>query len=208
MTYEEWKEDRTEKPNRITLPEEKAAAIRGGYSRECEALREKTIEKKENRGIIDSREMANGLRKSYLIPMTEEDIEFVKSEIAAISADISVFRFIDGVLTGYSDSRDLVYISSSVFPSNDGSDNPTDLLSPRAVIAHEYYGHRTHRNSILPVGSWNDEFRASYMAAKNCPNLSIEDRVALIRDAIYRAEQAGVSIRYNDFIRRVLYGIE
>ncbi|MDE7280889.1 MAG: hypothetical protein K2N36_04010, partial [Ruminiclostridium sp.] len=52
---------------------------------------------------------------------------------------------------------------------------------------------------------WADEFRASYMAAKNAPGLTDEDRQYLIMDAISRAQEAGVPIRYNDFMRRVLY---
>ena len=52
---------------------------------------------------------------------------------------------------------------------------------------------------------WADEFRASYMAAKNAPGLTDEDRRYLIMDAISRAQEAGVSIRYNDFMRRVLH---
>ena len=81
-------------------------------------------------------------------------------------------------------------------------------MSERAVLAHEYYGHRTHRGTTLEKGSWNDEFRASYTAAKICPNLTDEDRRYLILDAIERAKEAGINIRYNDFIRRVLYGKE
>lgn len=38
MSYEEWKENRTEKPNPITLPEQKAAAIRGAYIGEYKRL--------------------------------------------------------------------------------------------------------------------------------------------------------------------------
>jgi SPP1 gp7 family putative phage head morphogenesis protein len=38
MSYEEWKQDRREKPNPITLPEEKAAAIRGSYINEYRQL--------------------------------------------------------------------------------------------------------------------------------------------------------------------------
>ena len=34
MSYDEWKKSRKEKPNRITLPEEKAEAIRNSYVRE------------------------------------------------------------------------------------------------------------------------------------------------------------------------------
>ena len=84
--------------------------------------------------------------------------------------------------------------------------HPTDLLSVRATLAHEYYGHRKYRGTKVPQGSWNDEFRASYMAAKNCPNLSDEDRRLLVLDALERAKTAGVSVRYNNFIRKCLYG--
>ena len=79
-------------------------------------------------------------------------------------------------------------------------------MSQRAVLAHEYYGHRANRGTILPKGSWNDEFRASYMAEKNCPNLSEEDRRYLILDALERAKENGISIKHNDFIRGCLYG--
>ena len=44
------------------------------------------------------------------------------------------------------------------------------------------------------------------MAAKNAPNLSEVDRYNLIQDAITRAEEAGVSIKNNNFIRSILYG--
>lgn len=92
-------------------------------------------------------------------------------------------------------------------------------MSVRAVLAHEYYGHRPNRNRYLREDSltsdkernrlaslmWADEFRASYMAAKNAPGLTDEDRRYLIMDAVSRAREAGVSIKYNDFMRRVLY---
>ena len=79
-------------------------------------------------------------------------------------------------------------------------------MSERAVLAHEYYGHRTNRDSFLKPGAWNDEFRASYFAARDCPNLSDEDRRYLVLDAVERAKEAGVAINYNDFMRRVVYG--
>ncbi|WP_160680438.1 hypothetical protein [Clostridium sp. C8-1-8] len=79
-------------------------------------------------------------------------------------------------------------------------------MSERAVLAHEYYGHAANRGTTAGVGSWNDEFRASYMAAKNAPNLSEIDRYHLIQDAISRAQEAGVSIRPNEFMRGILYG--
>jgi hypothetical protein len=52
-------------------------------------------------------------------------------------------------------------VRGDVFPDNN-SNHPRDLMSERAVFAHEYYGHRTYRGTKLKSGVWNDEFRASY----------------------------------------------
>ena len=148
---------------------------------------------------------ANGLRKSATLPLSNEDIIFLKSEIKNIGADENIFIFNSGVSTGYNDKYDIIRITSNVFP-DENSLHPRDLMSARAVLAHEYYGHRAYRNTKLAPGSWNDEFRASYSAAKNCPNLSLQDRAYLIMDAIERAKEVGVTIKYNEFMRRVLYG--
>ncbi|MCM1579583.1 MAG: hypothetical protein NC078_12380 [Ruminococcus sp.] len=154
----------------------------------------------------NSRNMANGLRKSSSVKLTDDDKSHILNEIKAINANPKVFRFRDGFGSGYSDERDIIFVSSNVFPSDEGSLHPRDLMSERAVLAHEYYGHRVYRGTKLERGAWNDEFRASYMAAKNCPNLSDDDRRYLILDAIERAKEAGVTIKYNVFIRSVLYG--
>lgn len=155
---------------------------------------------------VSQRNMTNGNRKSAKVKLSDNDKKHLLREIEAINADQSVFEFRDGYGSGYSDSRDIIYISSNILPSNDNSLHPRDLMSERAALAHEYYGHRANRGTDLEKGSWNDEFRASYMAAKNCPNLSDYDRMYLILDAIERAKEAGVSIKYNDFMRGVLYG--
>ena len=156
---------------------------------------------------IDSREMANGLRNSRYHILTDDEIETIKKDIRDIQADIHVFKFNKGQRTSYSDAFDEVRVRGDVLP-NLNSTHPRDLMSARAVLAHEYYGHRPYRNAVnpLPYGCWNDEFRASYMAAKNAPGLSDDDRKYLILDALERAKSAGVSIVNNSLIRRVLYG--
>jgi hypothetical protein len=78
-------------------------------------------------------------------------------------------------------------------------------MSSKAALGHEL-GHRAHRGTKLPIGAWNDEFRASYWAAKNLPNLSEADRIHLILDAMERAKEAGVTIQVNAFMRKILYG--
>ena len=169
---------------------------------------EKVLTSSTEDGTIKAREMASGNRRSVHNNLTDKEKEHLLSEIDAIKADRSVFVFRDGVATSYSDEFDIITVSSNVFPSNDDSLHPRDLMSERATLAHEYYGHRANRGTNLPLGAWNDEFRASYMAAKNCPNLSDEDRRYLILDALSRASEAGVTIKNNKFIRGVLYGEE
>ena len=83
-------------------------------------------------------------------------------------------------------------------------------MSSKAVLAHEYYGHKYFGDlygSKNPMpGAWNDEFRASYTAALNTPNLEEMDRAYLMLDALERAKEAGVNIKITNVIRRVLYG--
>ena len=159
---------------------------------------------KENR-YFTSRSMANGLRKPASYILKESEIKYLKDDIKAINADINVFEFNIGRYTGYNDIMDKIKIRGDVLPDLN-SKHPRDLMSSRAVIAHEYYGHRAYRGTKLKKGSWNDEFRASYMAAKNTPNLSPDDRRYLVLDALERAKENGVTVKNNEFIRRILYG--
>jgi hypothetical protein len=82
-------------------------------------------------------------------------------------------------------------------------------MSVRAALAHEL-GHRNFRGTSWAVGSWKDEFRASYWASKNVPNISIDDKYMLVSDAIQRIREARpiVPFTLNKYMREVLYGIE
>jgi len=161
-------------------------------------------DKIESRNIT-SRNLPNGLRTAPSHILTETEIESLKKDIASIGADESVFKFNKGHRTGYDDVLDEIRVKGDILPDLD-SNHPRDRMSSRAALAHEYYGHRANRGTNLPNGAWNDEFRASYMAAKNCPNLSDEERADLILDALERAKESGVTIKNNSFIRRILYG--
>ena len=151
---------------------------------------------------------ARGLRKSPHHLLTKQEIEMLKTDIIAIEADITKFMFNKGTHTGYSDILDEILVRGDVFPDDLYSSHPRDMLSARAVLAHEYYGHRAYKGTSLPEGSWNDEFRASYMAAHSAPGLTEQDRMLLILDAMERAKEAGVTICWNNFMRRVVYGTD
>jgi len=155
----------------------------------------------------DTRDLAYGLRRSPFYVLNDEDILSIKNEISALKADETIFIFNDGRFTGtaYVPALDIISVKGNVFPGVE-SLHPRDCMSARAVLAHEYYGHRPYRDTTLGIGDWRDEFRASYMAAKNAPGLSEADRRYLILDALLRAKEVGASIKHNSFIRRMLYG--
>ncbi len=184
------------------------------------------IEAERQRGIVNMHSVEGlhtsaGNRRSPRYELTEYEIENITTEIVAIDANPDDFVFNSRVARGtcFMPSDGKVHIRGNIFP-DESSTHPRDRMSVRAVLAHEYYGHRPYREQYIREDNdtspdainrimarqWADEFRASYMAAKNTPNLSDEDRFLLIRDALSRAEDAGVSIKYNDFIRRILYG--
>ena len=152
-----------------------------------------------------SRPMAGGGRRGINHRLTSEEIRQVRQAIADIRADISVFDFDESTPTGYDDEWDRVYVSGNVMPDLT-SNHPRDRMSARAVLAHEYYGHRTFRGTKATKNSWNDEFHASYTAALNAPGLTDDERRDLMLDAQERAKEAGVSIRPNAAMRRILYG--
>ena len=168
--------------------------------------------------------LAMGLRKPPGHILSDDEIQQLKDDIRSMGADESVFIFNSAYVRGtcYRPQDDKVYVKGNIL-SDRKSTHPRDLMSQRAVLAHEYYGHRPYREQylfefnkldldddefllILANREWVDEFRASYMAAKNAPGLSAEDRYYLILDALERAKEANASIKYNVFIRRVLYG--
>lgn len=161
--------------------------------------------------------MSLGLRSSIGKTLSDSDINAIKKEALSIDIDISKLVFNDKVhlRTCYMAEEDKVYVGSDIFPDlKSMSTNPIDLLSIRAVLAHEYYGHRPRRQQYLneeagltvKMPYWEDEYRANYDAAKNTPNLNQMDRYRLIQSAIRRCEEAGVFLERDEFVMEVLYG--
>jgi hypothetical protein len=203
ISYHEWFEDQNGFFELVVKEVNPECASTSVVIEKVQAKEEIQALDKEN-NVVENRGVG-GARKSPFGILSEDEIERLKEEIIAIGADISVFRFNKGSQTGYSDKYDVISVRGDVLP-DENSTHPRSLMSERAVLAHEYYGHRNHKGTSLPINDWRDEFRASYKAAQKAPNLSDEDRRYLVLDAIERAKEAGVSIRYNNFIRRCLYG--
>lgn len=165
--------------------------------------------------------MSNGMRDMSRTPLTESEIEYVKSEIERIQADESVFIFNDPEhiqgSTCYNYVEDKIYVTRNVFPDlKYGSAHPRDVMSVGAVLSHEYYGHRAYRNEYISdrekgidyhtTEEWQDECRASITAAKSSPGLTQKDKADLVMDAVYRADEYNHYIEMDSFMKEVVYG--
>ena len=98
-------------------------------------------------------------------------------------------------------------IYGDVFPENT-SIHPRDMMSERAVLGHEYYGHYMFAPSRFDAGDWRDEFRASYISSIKTPQLTDDDRRYLMLDAYERAKEDGYILDYSKKARRIIYGYE
>ncbi len=172
----------------------------------CQNSKE-SIAKDGHRSIIDIRNMANGMRKSPFIILDEEQINTINRYADELKIPRDVLNYNTGLQTGFSDSKNIINIRGDIFPDTE-SHNNRDSLSEKAVLAHEYYGHMKNHPSNFAVGDWRDEFRASYCAAINTPNLSDKERRQLMLDAYDRAKEAGVKVVYNKEARRIIYGYD
>ena len=152
------------------------------------------------------RSVGSPLRASRLNILTPEQIDLVTNEWIPLGGDPSVLRFNQpGMQTGYAQESGNVFVNGDVFPTTSGSMNQTANLSVRETLAHEM-GHMAHPNTDLPIGAWNDEFRASYWASKNVPSLTLEEQRNLAIDAWQRALDAGQPVKMNPYLRQMIYG--
>lgn len=159
----------------------------------------------DERGIINTRNMAMGLRQPASHILTDNEIASIKEDAKALGIDEALLRFNTGNRTGFSDDSEIIEICGDVLPDV-SSKIARDCMSKRAVLAHEYYGHYMNHPSEYDIGDWRDEFRASYDAAVKAPNLTDKDRAYLMIDAYDRAREAGQILEYDETARRIIYG--
>lgn len=174
------------------------------FSKELEKIVKS--DKMESRNI-DNRKMSNKLRGSIFHILTDDEILSIKEDAKSLKIPEEILRFNEGEQTGFVDDKNIICIRGDVLPDLNSTDL-RDRLSQKAVLAHEYYGHYKHHPSAFRVGDWRDEFRASYSAALNAPNLSQEERRMLMLDAYDRPKEAGVKVNYNKKARGLIFGYD
>lgn len=160
---------------------------------------------------MEQRNFSMGLRRATK-SLSDEEVEIIYKEIKRIKADPSVFSIdkTGRAKTAYREVSDRIVVGSNVFPDLENPSNMTDKLSVACVLAHEYYGHRSMREEYLKedVDTTNtalDEFKASFLAYKNAPNLTDEEREMLLYQAYETAKSGDLEKEIKtcqDIIRR------
>ena len=170
-----------------------------------------TLEMRKTVGLNTERErsvrsMANGPRRGRLTNVSDAE----KIQILQYADDLniprSVLSFNTGYNTSYDDDLNIIHIRGDVFPS-EFAENPESILSAKAALAHEYYGHYLH-HSQFAANDWRDEFQASYRAAIDAPGLTQADRSLLMIDAFDRPRSSGITVQLNAIARRIIYGFD
>lgn len=162
---------------------------------------------KEYNSWIEDRNVDNGMRRSVFYTLTDEDIINLQNEAEKLEIPKDVLVFNKGSRTGFFDLDQKIRVRGDVFPNQYGN-TARSRMSPRAVLAHEYYGHFKNHPSPYPINDWRDEYYASRNAALNAPNLTDEERRDLMIDAYDRQKEAGVFEGYDDIAKEMIYGIK
>lgn len=144
--------------------------------------------------VSAEREAPNGRRCRSGAKLTDGDIIFLLGQIRAIGADASAFAFNGGSRTRYDAKSGKIHVARDVFPCEIYSPHPRDLLSPRAVLALEYYG----RNP--------DDVCACLNAAVGAPGLRPLDRFTLVNFARHLACERSLELELADGMKDILNG--
>jgi hypothetical protein len=131
--------------------------------------------------------------------LTQDETNVIYDAASKMGIDTSLLVFNKSTITGYSNTRNKIYVFGDIFP-NPNSSWLTDQLSVQAVLAHEYY-HYKNRDTKLKIGSVIDEFRASWQAHESKElNLNDIDRLHLKLDAYCRLFRIDIPMRLVNFL--------
>lgn len=85
-------------------------------------------------------------------------------------------------------------IGTDVYPVK-GASMPNESISYRGAIAHEIVGHyEAWMENFECSNRYIDEAQASIRAARFAPDLSIAERLTLIRDGLYRLKEGKIKL--------------
>jgi len=129
--------------------------------------------------------------------LTGEQYDEARSYAVSLGMPVESIEYSNDSLTCYAGgSIDLLVIGTDVLPLADRSKRPNDNISLKGVIAHEVIGHReANLQGRSQLTRELEEAQASIRAARFAPGLNRAERMILIRDAIDRLKNKGLSLR-------------
>lgn len=149
---------------------------------------EKQLEKAVESGIIKSRKISNvytGLRSE--IPLTDEEKEIIRDYLSKYGFDMDRVWFSDHQKTVYNEKYDSLVIGTDIKPREEpqqGTMNANQRISLKGALAHELVGHRlAHLKGWTQPIDLYEEVQASIRAARFGLDLSLTERITLLRDA-------------------------
>jgi len=131
-------------------------------------------------------------------PLAPDVFKNAKDYAVLIGMPSDNIRYSERSLTSYlGGGIDVLTIGTDVLPIVGRTKNPNDNISLKGAVAHEVIGHREAdlKGRSISENEPLDEAQASIRAARFAPNLDCNERGDLIRDAIMRLKNAGMSIR-------------
>ena len=138
-----------------------------------------------------------GLRND--MPLTQQQIDESMEYAIKLGLPREQILYSNALNVSYGSNFDILYLGTDTYPAENivhGTANANSRISWRGSIAHEIVGHReaalkgwTQKNQLF------EETQASIRAARFAPDLSLSERTTLLRDAVYRLNKDGFSIR-------------
>lgn len=149
-----------------------------------------------------------GLRCRDRSPLSAKEIDWLKEEIRSISADESVFAFDDPQgKARYDQEKDIIYVTRHIFPDTSvWPESPFDQLTPRALLALLYYGHRARAGKDDKGEAWKNKALQALNTALNAPGLSQFERAVLLMDAAWHAAKGFHEFILTEDLKEIAYG--
>ena len=148
-----------------------------------------------------------GLRNEK--PLTQEQINEAINFAVKLGMPRDKIQYEANQSMAYWASFDQLVIGTDLYPLENPEQNTkcaNSRISWKGAVAHEVIGHReTIVKGYAQSNEIFDEAQASIRAAKFAPDLFEPERIALLRDAIYRLNKNGYKISE---VRGLLHIIE
>lgn len=124
----------------------------------------------------------------------KECLEYI--ELLGFEYDISFSEFSNTAFVCSSEGEQYcrLIVGTDVYPNN-SAHTPNEIISYKGAIAHEIIGHyEAWIGNFECENRYIDEAQASIRAARFAPLLTIDERIALLKDGLTRLKEGSIKL--------------